>query len=550
MRNWNSRRPAYSLRIESASLFTIVALFPAAVIAQDGRAGAKTDPAPNRFAPGSEVVLKLPELPIFDEGRVLSVDDHLTFTVDRSESRRLLLVSRDKRTTGWAYEDQVVPLSEAKEYFDQIFLNDIRNKETLWVLGRLCAYQNDDDRALVYLNRAVRLAPAEPSFYLSRSLIFLRKKKFREAVDDSERVVRLDPESSQGRLVREQAQKAKQEYVSAMATLEQAFRLDPTDPFTRPGVPVLKAEKGEATNLDADEAPAGENPAGSRKDPPTAAGLVASGESWYEKREYDKAISDFGAALTIDPRSAPAYAGRARTWAQKHYRERELADYDAAIRLEPGNATYRVARAETWSSRGQHGPAMADFDEAIRLDPGNPSIWVARGNEWRKDLKIELAVADFTQAIKLNPKYTPAYIARANTWKQIRRFDRAIQELSDLIRIDPDDPIPHQTLARVLSTTHEDQFRNGKWALDEASRACDLTHWIDPDAYDTLAAALAETGDFPAAIRWQTLAIKLVRQRFPSALQRKAISMGGGRGAGVGFEDRLAFYKSKKPVRE
>src|SRR5262249_40843064 len=151
---------------------------------------------------------------------------------------------------------------------------------------------------------------------------------------------------------------------------------------------------------------------------------------------------------------------------------------------------------------------------------------------------------------RLNAKFTPAYIARANTWKQIRRFDRAIQELSDLIRMDPNDPVPHQTLARILATAREDQYRNGKWALEEATRVCELTHWIDPDAFDTLATASAETGDFLSAVKWQNLAIKLVRQRFPSALQKKAISAGGGRGAGVGFDDRLAFYKSKKPIRE
>ena len=123
-----------------------------------------------------------------------------------------------------------------------------------------------------------------------------------------------------------------------------------------------------------------------------------------------------------------------------------------------------------------------------------------------------------------------------------------MQEYSELIRIDPDEPVAHQALARILSTAYENQVRNGKQATDLATRACELTHWVDPDALDTLAAAVAETGDFPAAVRWQTLAVKLVRQRFPSALQKTAVSLAGRRG--VGFEDRLAFYKSKKPLRE
>ena len=95
----------------------------------------------------------------------------------------------------------------------------------------------------------------------------------------------------------------------------------------------------------------------------------------------------------------------------------------------------------------------------------------------------------------------------------------------------------------------EAEFRNGKLAVDEATRACELTHWQDPDALDTLAASCAEVGDFAAAVKWQTQALKLVRQQAPSLLQQRANSSGGGQ-RGLGFEDRLSFYKSRKPTRE
>ena len=550
MRITNSIRPIRGLAIALASLAFIAAGSRAKAIAQDGPADARTKPAANRFAPGAEVVLKLPGLPLFDQGRVIPEEDDLAFTVENLESDRLLLVARDKKMHCIAYTDEVVPLLEAKAYFDRVALNDLRNSEVLWVLGRLCAYQRNDVAALVYLNRASRLNPGEARIYLSRSLVHFRRQKLREATDDCDRVLRLAPNLTQARLVRHQLQHATEHFEIAIACLEHAFQLDPTDPSPSRDAPALSSKEAEVPPGDAVLAPSGETNGAAPPDSRTAADLLKSGQSWYQKQEYDKAIADFGAALEIDPRYAPAYISRARVWLQKHSRERELADYEAAISLDPGNATYRVARAEYWSARGFHNRAMADFAEAIRLDPENPSILVSRGNEWRRDLKVDLAMADYTQAIQLNPKYTPAYIARANAWKQIRRFDRAIQEFSDLVRIDPGDPIPHQTLARVLSTAHEEQFRNGKWALDEATRACELTHWIDPDALDTLAAAFAETGDFQSAIRWQNVAIKLVRQGFPSALQKKAISMGGGRGAGVGFEDRLAFYKNKRPVRE
>jgi tetratricopeptide (TPR) repeat protein len=242
-----------------------------------------------------------------------------------------------------------------------------------------------------------------------------------------------------------------------------------------------------------------------------------------------------------------AYSRRAAAWANKHDRDQEASDLTMAIRLEPGNASYRIARAESYSAQGRHKLAMADYDDALRIEANSASIWVSRGNEWRRDLKLDEALADYTRAIQLDPRFAPAYVGRGNVWKQRRAFDKAIEEFSYLIRLEPQNALAHQTLARILATCHEASFRNGKRAVDEATQACELTHWQDPDCVDTLAASCAEVGDFTAAIKWQTQAIKLLGQNAPSLLQR---SMNFGGRKGVQFDDRLTFYKSKKPVRE
>jgi hypothetical protein len=54
-------------------------------------------------------------------------------------------------------------------------------------------------------------------------------------------------------------------------------------------------------------------------------------------------------------------------------------------------------------------------------------------------------------------------------------------------------------------------------------------------------------GDFESALKWQLEAIKRLADGAPSLMQR---TMDYGGRKGVQFDDRLAFYKSKKPTRE
>jgi tetratricopeptide (TPR) repeat protein len=296
-----------------------------------------------------------------------------------------------------------------------------------------------------------------------------------------------------------------------------------------------------------DEPPRADAGQAAQPEPKTAPELAARGLTWIEQKEYDKAVDDATAALRLDPNYAPAYACRARAWALKHRLDREAADYTEAIRLDPGNAGYRLARAHSWSSQGRHEQAIADYDDAIRAEPENPSFYVARGNEWRRHLKLDAALADYERAIQLDRNYLTAYINHALIWKQRRAFDRAVFELTELVRLAPDNAEAHRTLARILATCNIETVRDGRRALAEATRACELTGWRDPDCLDTLATAYAELGDYPAAIQAQTRAIQLLAQDVPSALKR-AMDFGGRRG--VGFEARLAFYKAKKPCRE
>ncbi len=85
-----------------------------------------------------------------------------------------------------------------------------------------------------------------------------------------------------------------------------------------------------------------------------------------------------------------------------------------------------------------------------------------------------------------------------------------------------------------MAACPEPKFRDGKRAVQFATRACELTHWQIPVVLDTLAAAQAEAGDFDAAVKWQLRAIELLRDERQKADHRS----------------RLALYRAKRPYHQ
>lgn len=110
-------------------------------------------------------------------------------------------------------------------------------------------------------------------------------------------------------------------------------------------------------------------------------------------------------------------------------------------------------------------------------------------------------MSDYAEAIRLDPKYASAINNRAWLW----------------------------------ATSKVDRCRNGKVAVEEATKACELTGWKNPGYIDTLSCAYAEIGDFEQAIRWQK-----------KALEDPAYQKDESENAQV----KLTLYGKKQPFRE
>jgi hypothetical protein len=73
--------------------------------------------------------------------------------------------------------------------------------------------------------------------------------------------------------------------------------------------------------------------------------------------------------------------------------------------------------------------------------------------------------------------------------------------------------------AWLLATSPDDTLRDGRRAIQFATRACESTGFGDPSCLDTLAAAYAETGDYVEAAKRAQQAISLLKNPDPRELE-------------------------------
>jgi Flp pilus assembly protein TadD len=143
------------------------------------------------------------------------------------------------------------------------------------------------------------------------------------------------------------------------------------------------------------------------------------------------------------------------------------------------------------------------------------------------------AVADCNRVVALDPFNARAYDNRGYYASQLGDYGTAIGDSKKAIALDPTIPSPYNNLAWLLAVTPDAKWRDGKQAVEYARKACDLTQWNEPTFIDTLAAAYAEEGNFPEAIKWENKALALA-----SARDRAQ------------FEKALHLYQQGQPYRE
>jgi tetratricopeptide (TPR) repeat protein len=187
------------------------------------------------------------------------------------------------------------------------------------------------------------------------------------------------------------------------------------------------------------------------------------------------------------------------------------------------------------SNRAEYDRAIELFSKVIQQNAKDAAAYTWRGMAYSATGQGEKALADLSAVVRLSPNEASSYYNRALLHEKARTYPAALADYEQAVRLDPKAAGVVNNLAWLLSTCPQVEIRDGKRAVELATKTCELEQWKTASAIDTLAAACAEAGDFAQAVKWQAQCLAMLD--FPEE------SSAGGR-------DRLALYQAGKPYRE
>jgi tetratricopeptide (TPR) repeat protein/tRNA A-37 threonylcarbamoyl transferase component Bud32 len=256
----------------------------------------------------------------------------------------------------------------------------------------------------------------------------------------------------------------------------------------------------------------------------------------YAKREWNRAIQVVRQDIENDPKGNHYDALLAYSYHEQGKKELAFAAYRELL-VSDAAGTDALGAEMGLMATGSAAAVTAALRDAIQAHPRDLRLherladWLAdHGNTAESAAELDRVIDLLGEQLRSKEDAS----ARRRLGRAYLRRDRrqdAIAQFRRVLELDPKAAESGNEIAWGLATDPAPTRRDGKSAVEFATKVCELTSWKNSTYLDTLAAAYAESGQFDAAVKWQTKAIDLLSSATEMAE----------------YGTRLKLYREKKP---
>jgi tetratricopeptide (TPR) repeat protein len=348
---------------------------------------------------------------------------------------------------------------------------------------------------------------------------------------DFDKAIELSPENNEYRLLRARHYYTQEAWDKSLADIDEALRAEPENFAAHElrALVLLAQEKPQEALESFNKA--------SELAPEEISPYQYRGELYRQLGDMEKAIEQLNKAIELSPENFLSLAMRAELLLRDGKPQEALEDAEAVLKIRPDFIRGHLLRAGILQELDRDDEAFAALEQLAQAAPNEPQVLLQLAVYYIEQKRVTKAIETLSRVIELDSNSAIARRLRGDMYLSAGKHAEALADFDVALEIEPEESGVLNNYAWTLATSPVDELRDGKRAIEMATKACELTEYKAPHILSTLAASYAETGDFDKAIEWTQKAIEVDKADHESAHE-------------ADLKNELATYEAKKPFRE
>ena len=261
------------------------------------------------------------------------------------------------------------------------------------------------------------------------------------------------------------------------------------------------------------------------------------GGALFLEGKVDEAIVEYRKALALCPSFPLAHNLLGIALLRKGMVDEAITHFEQAFGDRSENAEAFGNLGLALSQQGRAAEAISYYRKALSLKSHDAEWHGSLGALLMQSGQFDEAGTQFREALAINPLLASTHGNYGTLLIQQGRVAEALNHLQNAVELSPDKPAFANNLAWVLATGPDPSLRDGIRALQLAKSINLRNGGSNPSTLRTLAAAYAETGDYPKALETARRALELADRK-------------GNKDLSASLRNEIALYKSGKPCRD
>lgn len=167
--------------------------------------------------------------------------------------------------------------------------------------------------------------------------------------------------------------------------------------------------------------------------------LREAGVNEMGAKRMDRAVTYFTRAIEANPTHRLSYMLRGGCYSKLGLYDKAIQDYTKASGLEPENYRPYESLGYNYSLKKDYDKAIPWYEKAIALNPKSGEAYNNLGYTWFLKGNKDKALEYLNKAIEVSPAYAESYRSRAEAYESMGEFDKALADMDHFVTLSPKD---------------------------------------------------------------------------------------------------------------